>query len=206
LVEGYGLTEASPVTHVNPLDNPRKSRLGSIGIPISDTECKIVDVELGENALPPFEVGELVINGPQVMKGYWNMPNETCLVLRSGWLFTGDIAVMEADGYFRIIDRKKDMINVSGFKVYPREVEEILYEHPAIKEAAVVASPDPNSGEIVKAFVVLNDTYRAKISPSDIVEFCRERLANYKAPRTVEFMESLPKSPLGKILRRDLRN
>jgi long-chain acyl-CoA synthetase len=205
LVEGYGLTEASPVTHVNPLDNPNKNRPGSIGIPISDTECKIVNVESGENT-SPLEPGDLVIKGPQVMKGYWNMPNETSLVLRGGWLFTGDIAVMDADGYFRIIDRKKDMINVSGFKVYPREVEEVLYQHPAIKEAAAVASPDPDSGEVVTAFVVLNDAFKARISPFDIIEFCKERLANYKVPRTVKFMELLPKSPAGKILRRDLKN
>ena len=205
LVEGYGLTEASPVTHLTPLDDPRKNRPGSIGIPISDTECKIVDAETGVKDLPPLEAGELVIRGPQVMKGYWKMPEETSLVLRNGWLFTGDIAIMDSDGYFRIVDRKKDMINVSGFKVWPREVEEVLCEHPAVKEAAAVAAPDPESGEVVKAFVVLKEMYTEEISPSDIIAFCQERIANYKAPRIVEIVESLPKSTIGKILRRELR-
>jgi long-chain acyl-CoA synthetase len=205
LVEGYGLTEAGPVTHVNPLDDPKKNRPGSIGIPISDTECKIVDMESGEVTLPPLEAGELAVKGPQVMRGYWNMPHETSLALRDGWLFTGDIAVMEKDGYFRILDRKKDMINVSGFKVYPREVEEVLCEHPAIKEAAAVASSDSDSGETVKAHVVLKDSCRGRVSSAEIVAFCRERLADYKIPRILEFVEVLPKSSVGKILRKDLR-
>jgi len=205
LVEGYGLTEASPVTHVNPLDDPKKNRPGSIGIPISDTICKIVDVENGIRDLPPFEAGELVIKGPQIMLGYWNMPEETNLVLKNGWLFTGDIAVMDNDGYFRLIDRKKDMINVSGFKVWPREVEEVLYEHPAIKEAAAVATADSESGERVKVFVVLNDNFRGEISASEIIAFCNERLAIYKVPKIVEIRESLPKTQVGKILRRELK-
>jgi long-chain acyl-CoA synthetase len=205
LVEGYGLTEASPVTHVNPLDDPKKNRPGSIGIPISDTECRIVDVETGTRDLSSLEAGELLIRGPQVMKGYWNMPEETSSVLRDGWLFTGDIVLMDVDGYFRIVDRKKDMINVAGFKVWPREVEEVLYEHPAIKEAAAIAYPDSVSGEIVKAFIVLKDNCKEKFSASDIIAFCKDRIANYKAPRIVEIKESLPKSPIGKILRRELR-
>jgi long-chain acyl-CoA synthetase len=205
LVEGYGLTEASPVTHVTPLDDPGKNRPGSIGIPISDTECKIVDSETGLKDLPPLEAGELVIRGPQVMKGYWKRPEETSLVLRNGWLFTGDIAIMDSDGYFRIVDRKKDMINVSGFKVWPREVEDVLCEHPAVKEAAAVAAPDGESGEVVKAFVVLKETFTQEHSPSDIVAFCQEKIANYKAPRIVEIVQSLPKSTTGKILRRELR-
>jgi long-chain acyl-CoA synthetase len=205
LVEGYGLTEASPVTHVNPLDEPEKNRPGSIGIPISDTICRIVDAENGTNELPPFETGELVIKGPQVMSGYWKMPEETKLALKEGWLFTGDIAVMDDDGYFRLVDRKKDMINVSGFKVWPREVEEVLYEHPAIKEAAAVATSDSESGEKVKVFVVLNDNFRGKISDSEIIAFCNERLANYKVPKIVEIRESLPKTPVGKIMRSELK-
>lgn len=204
LVEGYGLSEASPVTHVNPLDDPKKNHPGSIGIPISDTVCKIMDAETGMQELPPSELGELVIKGPQVMKGYWKMHRETELTLRDGWLYTGDIAVMDNDGYFRIIDRKKDVINVSGFKVWPREVEETLFEHPAIKEAATVASPDAEKGEIVKAFVVLNDNFKGKISSSEIIAFCRQRLANYKVPRIVEIRESLPKTSVGKVLRREL--
>lgn len=206
LVEGYGLTEASPVTHVNPLDDSAKNRPGSIGIPISDTTCKIVDVESGERELPPLEVGELVVKGPQVMLGYWGMREETQLALRNGWLFTGDIAIMDMDGYFRIVDRKKDVINVSGFKVWPREVEEVLYEHPAIKEAAAVPMPDVESGERVKAFVVLNDNFKAKVPTSEIIAFCNERLAAYKIPRIVEIRESLPKSQVGKILRRELKH
>jgi len=205
LVEGYGLTEAGPVTHVNPLDDPGKNRPGSIGIPISDTTCKIVDVESGERDLPPSEEGELVVKGPQVMLGYWRMIEETNLVLKNGWLFTGDIAIMDKDGYFRIVDRKKDSINVSGFKVWPREVEEALYEHPAIREAAAVPTLDIESGERVKAFVVLNDDFKGKVSAPEIIAFCNERLASYKVPKIVEIRESLPKTQVGKILRRELK-
>ena len=205
LVEGYGLTEASPVTHINPLDEPGKNKPGSIGIPISDTECKIVDLQLGEKTLSALEVGELMIKGPQVMKGYWNMPDETDQVLKNGWLLTGDIAVMDHDGYFRIVDRKKDMINVSGFKVYPHEVEEVLCEHPAIKEAAVVAYVDQDGVEGVKAFVVLNSDHTGRTSPFDIIAFCSRKLANYKVPSMVEFTDSFPKSPVGKTLRKNLR-
>jgi long-chain acyl-CoA synthetase len=193
------------VTHVNPLDEPEKNRPGSIGIPISDTTCRIVDAENGIRDLPPFEAGELVIKGPQVMSGYWKMPEETNLALRDGWLFTGDVAIMDDDGYFRLVDRKKDMINVAGFKVWPREVEETLYEHPAIKEAAAVATTDPQSGEKVKVFVVLNDNFRGKICDSEIIAFCNERLANYKVPKIVEIRDSLPKTQVGKILRRELK-
>lgn len=205
LVEGYGLTEAGPVTHVNPLDGSEKNRPGSIGIPISDTICKIVDVESGDRDLPPLEEGELVVKGPQVMLGYWRMVGETNLVLKNGWLFTGDIATMDQDGYFRIVDRKKDVINVSGFKVWPREVEEVLCEHPAIKEAAAVPTSDIESGERVKAFVVLNDDFKGKVSASEIIAFCNERLAAYKVPRIVGIRESLPKTQVGKILRRELK-
>ncbi|HUK28869.1 MAG TPA: AMP-binding protein, partial [Candidatus Acidoferrales bacterium] len=205
LVEGYGLTEASPVTHVNPIDNPEKNRSGSIGIPISDTAARIVDVETGDNALPSGTIGELVISGPQVMLGYWNNLEETKMALRGGWLYTGDIASMDSDGYFRIVDRKKDMINASGLKVWPREVEDVLYDHPAIKEVAVVASPDPISGEVVKAFVTLNDEYRGKVQASEIIDFCKSRIADYKAPRIVDFRDALPTSSVGKILRRQLR-
>jgi long-chain acyl-CoA synthetase len=205
LVEGYGLTETSPVTHVNPLDDPNKNRPGSIGIPISNTEAKIVDLELGENELAAGTVGELVVRGPQVMAGYWKNDEETKAVLREGWLHTGDIAVMEPDGYFRIVDRKKDMINVSGLKVWPREVEEILCEYPAIKEVTAVATPDPQSGEAVKVFVVLEDDFKGKVLASDIIAFCKDKIADYKAPRIVEFRDALPKSSVGKILRRELR-
>ena len=205
LVEGYGLTESSPVSHVNPLDDPKKNRPGSIGIPVPDTEAKIVDLETGTKDLKPNEVGELVIKGPQVMQGYWNKPDETKNTLRGGWLYTGDIAKMDEDGYFYIVDRKKDMIDVSGLKVWPREVEEVLYEHPAVNEAAVVGIPDAYRGETVKAYVSLKPGYQGKVTEEDIIKFCREKIATYKAPRSVEFRDSLPKTLVGKILRRTLR-
>ena len=156
LAEGYGLTEASPVTHCSPVDNALL-RVGSIGLPLPDTEAKIVDLETGEKVLGIGEVGELAIKGPQVMKGYWNHPEETALVLRDGWLLTGDIARMDPDGYFYIVDRKKDLIKHNGYSIYPRELEDILYEHPAVKLCAVIGKPDVAAGEVPKAFVVLKD-------------------------------------------------
>ncbi len=200
-IEGYGLTEASPITHINPIMNLKK--LGSIGIPIPDTDARIVDVETGTREQAPGEIGELIIRGPQVMKGYWNRPEETAQVLRDGWLYTGDIARMDEDGYFYIVDRKKDMILTGGFNVYPREVEEVLYAHPAVLEAAVVGVPDPYRGEAVKAFVVLRPG--AQASEEEILAHCRKHLAPYKVPRSVEFREALPKSMVGKVLRRLLR-
>jgi long-chain acyl-CoA synthetase len=205
LVEGYGLTESSPVSHVNPLDDPKKNRPGSIGIPVPDTDAKIVDLETGTKDLKPNETGELVIKGPQVMQGYWNKPDETKNTLRGGWLYTGDIAKMDEDGYFYIVDRKKDMIDVSGLKVWPREVEEVLYEHPAVNEAAVVGVADAYRGETVKAYVTLKPGYQGKVTEEDIIKFCREKIATYKAPRSVEFRDSLPKTLVGKILRRTLK-
>lgn len=198
LAEGYGLTEASPVTHCNPLWDG-ENRIGSIGLPFPDTDCKIVDIETGTKELPPGEVGELVIKGPQVMKGYWNRPEETAQTLRNGWLYTGDIATMDEDGYFRIVDRKKELVIVGGFNVYPREVEEVLYQHPKVYEAAVVGVKHPLRGEIVKAFIVLKEGEQA--TESEIVAFCRERLAGYKIPREIVFVKELPKSPAGKILK-----
>jgi long-chain acyl-CoA synthetase len=200
-VEGYGLTETSPVTHTNPLFGIRK--VGSIGIPISDTDAKIVDLETGARDLPVGEVGEIVIRGPQVMKGYWNKPEETAHALRDGWLYTGDIAKMDEDGFFYIVDRKKDMIIAGGFNVYPREVEEVLFEHPKIKEAAVIGVPDSYRGETVKAFVVPKDG--ATLAPDEIIAFCRERLAAYKVPRLIEFRDAIPKTGVGKYLRRALK-
>ncbi len=199
LVEGYGLTEASPVTHANPLEGTRKT--GSIGIPFPDTDARIVD-DTGERALPPGEVGELTVRGPQVMQGYWHQPEETALALRGGWLFTGDMAKMDEDGFFYIVDRKKDLIITGGLNVYPREVDEILYAHPAILEAAVVGIPDPYKGEVVKAFVVLRDGQHA--TADDLIAHCKRQLAPHKVPRTVEFRRELPKSLVGKILRRKL--
>lgn len=201
LVEGYGLTETSPVTHINPPTGSPKT--GSIGLPIADTEVRIMDLEAGNREMPLGEAGEIVMRGPQVMKGYWNKPEETALVLRDGWLYTGDIAKKDADGYFYIVDRKKDMIIAGGYNIYPREVEEVLFECPKIQEAAVVGVPDPYRGETVKAFVVLKAGVTA--TTEEIIAFCRERLAAYKAPRQVVFRDSLPKSGVGKYLRRELR-
>jgi long-chain acyl-CoA synthetase len=199
--EGYGLTEASPVTHANPFSGKRK--VGSIGLPRPDTDAKIVDLETGEKDLPPGEEGELCIRGPQVMKGYWNRPEETAKSLRNGWLYTGDIARMDEEGYFYIVDRKKDMIICGGFNVYPREVEEALYLHPKILEAAVLGVPDPYRGETVKAFAVLKAGEKATVE--EIIEFCRQNLARFKVPTQVEFRKELPKSHVGKVLRKVLR-
>lgn len=204
LVEGYGLTEASPVTHCNPLGEKAVVKSGSIGIPLPDTEAKIVDIETGLKDLPVGTEGELAIRGPQVMKGYWNKPEETAAVFRSGWLLTGDIAKMDADGYFYIVDRKKDLIDASGFKVWPREVEEVLYTHPEVKEAAVVGIKDEYRGETVKAFVVLKDKTK-NVSTEDLRTFCKSLMAPYKVPKTIEFRDELPKTLVGKVLRRKLR-
>jgi len=201
LVEGYGLTESSPVTHVNPTDGT--ARRGSIGQVVLGTQARIVDVETGTREMPIGEAGEIVIRGPQVMKGYWRKPEETARVLRRGWLHTGDIARCDADGFFYIVDRKKDLIIAGGFNIYPRDVEEVLFEHPQIKEAVVVGVPDRYRGETVKAFVVVKDGEQA--DPEEITAFCRERLASYKVPRLIEFRDSLPKSGVGKYLRRELR-
>lgn len=202
LVEGYGLTESSPVTHTNPPEGLLKT--GSIGMPIPNTEVRIVDIENGTRDLPLGEAGEIIIRGPQVMKGYWNKPEETAKVLRDGWLYTGDIAKKDADGYYYIVDRKKDLIIAGGYNIYPREVEEVLFEHPKIKEAVVVGMPDQYRGETVKAFIVLHEG--KTVTPEEIQAFCRERLAAYKVPRQVVFRDSLPKSGVGKYLRRELRN
>jgi long-chain acyl-CoA synthetase len=166
-----------------------------------------VDLETGTREMPVGEIGEIVIGGPQVMKGYWNKPQETALVLRNGWLHTGDMAKKDADGYFYIVDRKKDMIIAGGYNIYPREVEEVLFECSKIKEAAVIGVPDAYRGETVKAFVVLRDGVAANDkTKEEIIAFCRERMASYKVPRQVVFRDSLPKSGVGKYLRRELRN
>jgi long-chain acyl-CoA synthetase len=201
LFEGYGLSEASPVTHNNP-PFLGEGREGSIGIPVPSTDAKIVDVETGETEMPVGESGELIIKGPQVMKGYLNMPEETARTLKDGWLHTGDVAKMDEDGYFFIVDRKKDLIVASGYNVYPREVEEVLFEHPDVAEAVAIGVPDDYRGETVKAFVVKGPG--ATATEEEILAFCRERLAPYKAPRTVEFRDDLPKSAVGKLLRRVL--
>lgn len=199
--EGYGLSEASPTTHSTPTLAKRK--VGSVGLPFPSTECKIVDLESGECEVPVGEDGELCIRGPQVMKGYWNKPEETAMTLRDGWLYTGDIARMDEDGFFYIVQRKKDMIIVSGFNVYPGEVEDVLYTHPAVMEVAVIGVPDAYRGEAVKAFVVLKEGCQA--SAEELQEHCRAGLAKFKIPSQIEFSEGLPKSGVGKILRRSLR-
>jgi long-chain acyl-CoA synthetase len=210
LVEGYGLSEATPVTHVNPIYGKRKE--GSwIGVPVPDTESLVMDLETGETPLGVGEMGELCLRGPQVMKGYWNMPTETANVLREHpelspgqWLHTGDIARMDPDGFFQIVDRKKDMIlGAGGYNVYPREVEEVLYMHPKVLEAAVAGVPvGAEKGERIKAYVVLRPGETA--TEQEIVDFCRENLAPYKVPKFIEFRDSLPKTMVGKILRRVL--
>jgi len=200
LVEGYGLSEASPVTHCNPLDG--RDIPGSIGLPFPDTEAKIVDLQTGEE-LEVGQVGELVVRGPQVMKGYWNRPEETAQALKGGWLHTGDIAKMDEQGYFYIVDRAKDMIIASGYNVYPREVEEVIYQHPKVAEVAVIGVPDPYRGETVKAFIV--PRAGEELNEEEIIHFCREHLAAYKVPKLIEFRETLPKSAVGKVLKRELR-
>ncbi len=201
LLEGYGLSEASPVTHANP--EAGENRVGSIGLPLPGTDQRIVDEETGSKEMPVGESGELWVRGPQVMLGYYRHPEETALVLHDGWLSTGDIARLDADGYAYIVDRKKDMINVGGLKVYPREVEQVLLEHPDVADAAVVGVADPAHGEVPKAFIVL----RAGAVPSEekLIAFVRARIAHYKAPRSVVFRESLPRSGVQKVLRRALR-
>jgi long-chain acyl-CoA synthetase len=204
LAEGYGLTEASPVTHCNPVDKTMRTvRLGSIGLPLPDTDARIVDVETSEKTLKPDETGELAVKGPQVMRGYWNKPEETSLVLRDGWLLTGDIAKMDRDGYFYITDRKKDLIKYKDYSVYPREIEDLIYEHSAVKLCAVVGKPDPMVGEIPKAFIVLKDGTQAM--EAEIMAFVNEKVAPYKAVREVEFRKELPISAAGKVLRRVLQ-
>ncbi|MDQ0875449.1 long-chain acyl-CoA synthetase [Paenibacillus sp. V4I3] len=199
LIEGYGLTEASPVTHANPIWGFRK--IGSIGIPFPDTDTKVVDSDSGQE-LPIGEIGEIIIKGPQVMKGYWQREHETAKTIRDGWLYTGDMGRIDEDGFFSIVDRKKDLIIAGGYNIYPRDIEEVLFEHPAILEAAVAGVPDEYRGETVKAFVVLRPGMT--LTEKELELWCRERLAAYKVPRKVEFRQSLPKTMIGKVLRRQL--
>ncbi len=200
LIEGYGLSEASPVTHVNPLDGER--RRGSIGIPVPDTDQRVVDEATG-GPVAVGEDGELEVRGPQVMLGYYRAPDETAAALRDGWLRTGDVARIDADGYAYIVDRKKDLINVGGLKVYPREVEELLRTHAAVADVAVVAAPDRALGEVPRAYVVRRPG--TTVSAEELIALARSRLAHYKAPRSVEFRDALPKSGIQKTLRRELR-
>ncbi len=197
LVEGYGLSESSPVTHANPIYGTRKP--GSIGLPFPNTLAKIVNAENPDEELDIGESGELVVKGPQVMQDYLNMPEETAQVLRDGWLHTGDIAKMDEEGYFFVVDRKKDMVIAGGYNIYPREIEEVLYAHEKIQEAAVAGVPDPYRGETLKAYVVLKEG--ETLSQEEVLEYCAQNLAKYKVPKLVEFRSELPKTMIGKILR-----
>ncbi|MDQ7782063.1 MAG: long-chain fatty acid--CoA ligase [Desulfomonilaceae bacterium] len=202
ICEGYGLTETSPVTHINPYGATTKA--GTIGLPIPNTDVKLVDVDNYDREInTPGEPGEICIKGPQVMKGYINRPDETAASLRDGWFLTGDIAVFDEDGFFSIVDRKKDMIISGGFNIYPRDVDEVLFTHPKVVEACVIGVPDAYSGERIKAFVVLKKGETA--TAEEIIDYCKENLVKYKVPKYVEFVDDLPKSAVGKILRKELR-
>jgi len=200
LVEGYGLTESSPVTHANFVYGQKRVK-GSIGVPWPDTDAAIISAETGEHA-PPREIGEIAVKGPQIMKGYWNRPEDTAATLKDGWLLTGDMGYMDEEGYFYVVDRKKDMIIAGGFNIYPREIEEVLYEHPAIQELVVAGVPDAYRGETVKAYIVLKEG--EKVTEEELDEYARKYLAAYKIPRIYEFRKELPKTAVGKILRRVL--
>jgi long-chain acyl-CoA synthetase len=202
ICEGYGLTECSPVTHINPFGG--RTQVGSIGLPLPDTDAKIVDVddfnlEITEPGMP----GELCVKGPQVMKGYRNLPETTADALHDGWLRTGDIATMNKDGYFVIVDRKKDMIVAAGSKVYPRDVEEVLFAHPQVKDACAVGVASPGGGEMLKACIVLKKD--ATVTRSEIMTFCAKKLAAHQVPAEIQFVDDLPRSPVGKVLRKELK-
>ena len=202
IVEGFGMTETTPVTHVNPFAGGAR-KVGSIGLPISDTLCRIVDLEEGTRDMPSGQSGELIVKGPQVMKGYLNKPSETANTLRDGWCYTGDIATMDDDGYFYIVDRKKDMIISGGFNIYPREVDEIFYEHEKVQEACSIGVPDPKRGENVKVFIVLKEGVEG--TAEEFMIYAKSKLATYKLPAEIEFRKELPKSTVGKVLRKELR-
>jgi len=202
ICEGYGLTETTPVATINPLGGNRKP--GSIGLPLPNTEAKLVGVDdYFQEITAVNEPGELCIKGPQVMKGYNNRPDETELTVRDGWLLTGDIAVVDEEGYFSIVDRKKDMIISGGFNIYPRDVDEVLFTHPKVLEACAIGVPDQYSGERVKAYVVLKPGETS--TPIEIIDYCKDNLVKYKVPKYVEFVVELPKSAVGKILRKELK-
>jgi long-chain acyl-CoA synthetase len=204
LVEGYGLSEASPLTHANPIYGTRK--VGSIGVPVPGTDARIVDSDTGERELAVGQTGELVVRGPQVMMGYWNNPGESAIALRNGWLYTGDIARVDADGFFFIEDRKKDMVKVGGLQVFPREVEEVLYEHPNVLEAAVVGVSSRVRGEMLVAHIVPKNGEDPRVLKRELRQFCSSRLASYKVPRRFEIVREIPKTLVGKALRRVIRD
>jgi long-chain acyl-CoA synthetase len=201
ICEGFGLTETSPVTHINPIE---KGKIGSIGVPIPDTDARIVDVDKGTEDVEVGKEGELLLRGPQVMKGYWKKPDETAGMIRDGWIYTGDLAVVDDEGYFSIVGRKKDMILAGGYNIYPDEIDDVLMSHPSVLEAGTIGIPDPQRGETVKSFVVFKPGEKASFE--DLTEYCRENLAAYKVPRQFEERGELPKSTMMKILRRELRD
>jgi long-chain acyl-CoA synthetase len=202
IVEGFGMTETTPVTHTNPFAGGAR-KVGSVGIPISDTECRIVDLENGTQDMPAGERGELIVKGPQIMRGYKGKPEDTANTLRDGWVYTGDIATMDDDGYFYIVDRKKDMIISGGYNVYPRDIDEVFYMNPKVQEACSIGVPDPKRGESAKIFIVLKEGETS--TQAEMLEFAKTKLAAYKLPTEVEFRKELPKTNVGKILRKQLR-
>jgi long-chain acyl-CoA synthetase len=201
IMEVYGLTETSPFSHGNPWRG--KAKVGSVGLPVPDTDCRIVDVETGTRELGIGETGEILLAGPQLTAGYYKKPEETAHAIQGGWFYTGDIGYMDDEGYLYIVDRKKDMVIAGGYNIYPREIDEILYAHPKIKEGAAVGLPDPYRGETIKAFVVPKPG--ETLTEEEVIAYCKEQLAPYKVPKRVEFMEDLPKSNIGKVLRRKLK-
>jgi len=200
--EGWAMSETSCMGIQNPVLGP--SKIGSIGIPTIDTDVRLVDIESGQQEVPLGQPGEMIIKSPTVTGSYWNMPEETALQIRDGWLYTGDIATQDEDGYFFIVDRKKDMIIAGGFNIYPREIDEVLHLYPKVQEAITIGVPDDYRGETVKAFIVLKKG--EAVTEKEIIDFCREKLAPYKVPKLVEFRESLPQSAVGKVLRKELRS
>jgi long-chain acyl-CoA synthetase len=201
IIEVYGLSETAPISHANPFQGVRK--VGSVGVPVSDMDCRIVDLETGTKDLAVGESGEIILSGPQVTSGYYQQPEETVDSIRDGWFYTGDIGYMDEDGYLFIVDRKKDMVIAGGYNIYPREIDEILFEHPKILEACAVGIKDTYRGETIKAFVVVKPG--ESLAGDEIIEFCKDKLASYKVPKLVEFMKELPKSTVGKVLRRKLK-
>jgi long-chain acyl-CoA synthetase len=201
MLEVYGLTETAPIATVTPWGG--KMKPGTVGIPVPNTDVKVVDVETGKEELKQGIPGEVIIKGPQVMKGYYKKPEETAAVLKEGWLYTGDIGFFDEDGYLSIVDRKKDMIIASGYNIYPREIDEILFEHPKVLEACAIGIPDAYRGETVKAFVVAKPG--EILTEEEITQWCKEKLAVYKVPKMIEFVDALPKSAIGKILRREVK-
>ncbi|MEN8119542.1 MAG: AMP-binding protein [Bacteroidota bacterium] len=202
IVEAYGLTEASPITHIYPFAGGAR-KVGSVGIPFPDTECRIINLEDESKFMPIGESGELIMKGPQIMLGYLNQPKATAETLKDGWLHTGDIGKMDEDGYFYIIDRKKDVIISGGYNVFPREIDEIYFEHPKVMEACAIGIPHPKRGESAKVYLVLNEGETA--TELEMIEYVKDKLAKYKWPVEIEFTKELPKSAVGKILRKELR-